>query len=473
MRILKNRLIKGFISNSSGIIASRILGLFRDLLTANILGAGLWADIFFIAFKTPNLFRRIFGEGAFSQAFLPALTRSKHKFIFATKIGCQMGAFILLLCCLVALFSGFFTKIIATGLDPKEIAQAAPLVAINFSYLFFIYCVVFLGTLLQQSGHFATTSYSTTLLNLAMISALILHQNSSQQDVAYALSWAVVAGGVAQVVLHIIVIFKSKIGRALLLGLRAKKDRAKSGIKGFYKQFFKGLLGSSASQLSSFLDTWLASFLAFGSISYLFYANRLFQLPLSVFGIALSQVLFVHINRLIAQNKEQEAIDLSAKSFGWLCLILGSAMLFEIVFAKHIIWLLFQRGSFLASDTEQTANVLIAYALGLLPAGLSKLFSLWLYAKQRQGLAAKIAILSLVLNFIIALVLMQFLGACGIALASSISSLILLVLYIKFFGYANFCAIIKPKIALLIICILALEGWIFIVLKEVFNDYLR
>ena len=141
--------IKGFFSNSVGIMVSRILGLIRDLLTASILGAGIFSDLFFIAFKIPNLFRRIFGEGAFTQAFLPNFANSKKKAIFQAEIFIKFLLFIGALTLLVNLFTPYFIKIIASGLSEQNITDAVPLVRINFYYLALVYIVTFMGALLQ------------------------------------------------------------------------------------------------------------------------------------------------------------------------------------------------------------------------------------------------------------------------------------------------------------------------------------
>ncbi len=154
-------LIKSIFTNSSGILVSRILGFIRDLLTASILGANIYSDIFFVAFKLPNLFRRIFAEGAFTQAFIPSYAKSKHKIRFSSVIFLQLIAFLIVLSLVVTLFSTLITKAIALGFDEKTVDLAAPLVAINFYYLPLIFIVTFMAALLQYKNHFATTAFST------------------------------------------------------------------------------------------------------------------------------------------------------------------------------------------------------------------------------------------------------------------------------------------------------------------------
>ncbi|WP_304345550.1 murein biosynthesis integral membrane protein MurJ, partial [Campylobacter showae] len=340
--------IKGFFSNSIGIMVSRVLGLVRDLLTASTLGAGIYSDIFFIAFKIPNLLRRIFGEGAFANAFLPNFTKSNKKSLFSAEIFLKFLAFIGILTLLVNLFAPFFTAVIATGLAPGDINEAVPLVKINFYYLALIFAVTFLASLLQYRGHFATTAFSTALLNLAMIGSLILARGQEPKIVAYYLSFGVVVGGVLQLIAHLVALKFNGISKLFFGGLVKFARGKRADTKGFFSNFFHGLVGSSAMQLSSFMDTWLASFLAAGSISYLFYANRIFQLPLAIFAIALSTALFPKITRQIKAGNEAEALKWMRKSFEILYFLLFAAAIGGIILAGPIIKLLFERGSFTA-----------------------------------------------------------------------------------------------------------------------------
>ena len=167
-------LIKSIFTNSSGILVSRVLGFVRDLLTASVLGANIYSDIFFIAFKLPNLFRSIFADGAFTQAFIPAYAKSKHKIRFSSIIFLQLFGFLIILSLIVSLFSHIVAKAFAIGFSKETIDLAAPLFAINFYYLPIIFTVTFMAALLQYKNHFATSAYSTALLNLGMIAALLI-----------------------------------------------------------------------------------------------------------------------------------------------------------------------------------------------------------------------------------------------------------------------------------------------------------
>ena len=428
-------MIKHIFTNSAGILVSRILGFLRDLLTASILGANIYSDIFFVAFKLPNLFRRIFAEGAFTQVFIPAYAKSNRKISFSTVIFLQFIAFILVLSLAVTLFSTLITKAIAIGFDSNTVELASPLVAICFYYLPLIFMVTFLAALLQYRHHFATTAFSTALLNIALIIALLISQNMDKYTITFYLSWGVVAGGILQAAVHLIAVKKLGI-KFFTTNFRKKRRDIKQSR--FYKQFYPAVFGSSSAHVAAFLDTWLASFLVSGSISYLYYANRVFQLPLALFAIATSVALFPTIAKAIKKGDERQALKFLKKAFYILLGLLGGAAFIGIVFDNFIVWLLFERGAFNGSDTSQTALILTMYLIGLLPFGLAKIFSLWLYSYEKQGLAAKITMKSLLWNIIFSLLLILPYGAAGLALASSLSGFILLHLTLKEFGYKRF-----------------------------------
>ncbi|MGP1484855.1 MAG: murein biosynthesis integral membrane protein MurJ [Campylobacter sp.] len=461
-------LIKGFFSNSIGILTSRILGLIRDLLTALTLGAGLYSDIFFVAFKIPNLLRRIFAEGAFAQAFLPNFTKSPKKSLFSAEIFLKFLFFIGILTLLVNLFAPFFTSIIATGLSPEAINLAQPLVKINFYYLILIYIVTFFASLLQYRGHFATTAFSTALLNISMIASLLLASSKEPLVAAYYLSFGVIFGGILQILVHIWALKFHGLFGIFFGGIIKFIKGKRANTKGFFGNFYHGLIGSSAMQISSFMDTWLASFLVTGSISYLFYANRIFQLPLAIFAIALSTALFPKITRQIKAENEKEALNLMNKSFEILFFLLLASSIGGIILSEPIIKLLFERGSFTNSDTIATANILSGYLIGLVPFGLAKLFSLWLYAKFKQKTASKISIICLIFNLILAIFLMRPLGAYGLAIASSMGGFLLLGLNLKEFGVKQFLAIIRPKILALMVFGLIIFAIILTFLRDYF-----
>ena len=468
-------MFKSIFTNSIGTLFSRILGFIRDLLTASILGANVYSDIFFIAFKLPNLFRRIFAEGAFAQSFIPSFTVAKNKSLFAAHIFILFFFIIFLLTMLVQLFPYGAAKAIALGFDEKTLILAAPFVAINFYYLLFIFAVSFLSALLQYKEHFATTAFSTGLLNISMILALLLSQDRVSEEIVFYLSIGVLIGGFLQFTSHLAMAKRKGILRLLLGGFKyfnTKKTEVKEDKKRFQNSFIPAIWGNSTAQVSAFLDTWLASFLVTGSISYLYYANRIFQLPLALFAIATSVALFPRISKYIRDKKDKEADRAFYTAFWFLSFILTLSLIVGYILAEEIVWLLFERGAFVHTDTKNTAFILQMYILGLLPYGLSKLFSLRLYAEHRQGEAAKIATFALGGNIVLSLALISPFGAVGLALASSLSGFILFVYTIKAYGSQRFFAIIRDKKMLWLILASVIFILILFLLKDLIHDYL-
>jgi len=468
-------MFKSIFTNSFGILFSRILGFIRDLLTASVLGANIYSDIFFIAFKLPNLFRRIFAEGAFTQVFIPSYALSKNKSVFSAYIFITFLSIIIILTLLVNILPSFATRAIAIGFDTNTIELAAPFVAINFWYLPLIFAVTFLSTLLQYKNHFATSAFSTALLNISLILALYFSNDKSQSEIVYYLSYGVVIGGVLQLVAHVISIYNLGIFPSLIGGvkyIKTKKDKIKTESKKFKTLFFPAIWGNSTAQVSAFLDTWLASFLVTGSISYLYYANRIFQLPLALFAIATSIALFPKIARFIKNKDTDKAKSFMDKAFWFLTFVLTFSTIGGFVLAKEIIWLLFERGAFVAENTLQTTMVLQMYMIGLLPFGLQKLFSLWLYAKEMQMRAAKIATFSLTTNIILSLALISPLGASGLALASTISGFVGFTLTVKAYGKENFLAIISSKKSLYLLVSAIIFTFILLIFKDFISVYI-
>jgi len=449
--------LKSIFTNSFGILFSRVTGLGRDVLMASALGASVWSDMFFIAFKLPNLFRRIFAEGAFTQAFMPSFIASKHKGVFATAILLRFLLFLMAFSFFVTLFPEPITKLLAWGWSDELIADTSILTAINFWYLDLIFIVTFLATLLQYKEHFATTAMSTALLNISMITALYMYMKEDPKTVAYALSFAVLIGGGLQVFAHLVTLHKFNLHKILLGGWKYRKQKdVKEEQKHFGSLFLPGILGNSTPQISAFIDTLLATFLMTGSVSYLFYANRIFQLPLALIAIATATVLFPSVSKALKNGHEESAYANLHKAFWLLSFLLGGAMIGGMLLAEPIVWLLFERGKFTQIQTLETVSVLQMYMIGLLPFGLAKLFSLFLYASHRHRKAAKIAIYSLIASVTSSLILMHPMGASGLALAGSIGGWVLFLFTVKEVGVDKFLTIIKSKNTLYFIVMMLL-----------------
>ena len=473
---MKSLVFKNFIINFLGILFSRILGLARDVLIALFLGAGLYSDIFFVALKMPAFFRRIFAEGAFGQSFLPNFMKARKKGAFCVSVLWQFSLVVFLFCLLVSFFSGFFTKIFALGFTKETIKLAAPLVAINFWYLFFIFLVTFFGAILNYKQKFFISSFSASLFNLSIVIAAFFVDKNDVSNTLYYFSYATVLSGLAQLVIHIFALKNNAVIKAMNLSLKFKRYKFK--LKGFYANFFHGVLGSSATQLSSLLDTTIASFLITGSISYLYYANRVFQLPLALFAIALTQVSFPKILKHIKSEQENLALKFMQQALAVLSVLLVASSIIGGVFAVEISQLLFERGNFTHNDSIITSYVLIAYLIGLLPFGLQKLFSLWLYAKFRQKTAAFIAFKALLISafcsiFFIFFIKDEALKVTAVALSSSISAFYLLFANIKEFGFKSFLSLISLKFCFLSVVFLSLFGILLFFIKPFFLAFLK
>jgi putative peptidoglycan lipid II flippase len=469
-------MFKSIFTNSAGILTSRVLGFLRDMFTASVLGAGVYSDIFFIAFKLPNLFRNIFAEGAFSQSFIPSFAASSHKAVFGMSIFARLMLWIIALSLLITIFQTTFTELTAFGYSSEIKAIAAPIVAINFYYLDFIFIVTFLGALLQYKKHFATTAFSTALLNVAMIVALFIAKDMGKLQAVYALSIGVLVGGALQVAVHLIAAKRRGVLKLLAIGFikifRGDKS-ATEDTKRFNRSFLPSIAGSSTAQIAAFVDVWLATFLATGAISYLYYANRIFQLPLAVFAIATSMALFPSVAKALNRGEEDAALAQLKKAFQFLSFLLFGFTVGGIILSKEVIWLIYEHGKFARSDTNNTAMVMTMYMIGLVPFGLSRLFSLWLYSKHQQLKAAKISAISLLCNAALSVTLMQFLGAAGLALSGSITGIILFSLTLKAFGFDRFKSFFSARFLIILIIFLSAESAVLLFAREIIGAHLR
>jgi len=438
--------LKSIFTNSFGILLSRIFGFLRDIVMASALGASYWSDIFFLANRLPNLFRNIFAEGAFTQAFMPSFVASTNKGVFSTAIFLRFSLFIIFASLVVTFAPEYITKLQAMGWSAERVADTAPLTAINFWYMYLIFIVTFIATLLQYREHFITTAMSTVLLNISMIVALLIFMKDDPKTIAYALSISVLVGGALQVLVHVIALHKLKLSKLLFGGWKYRKEKnITKEKKKFTSLFLPAVWGGSSMQINSFVSTIIASFLVTGSVSYLAYAQRIFQLPLALFAIATATAFFPSISKALKNNNESLAYANLSKGFWLLSFLLGFATIGGILLSEPIIWLLYERGVFDNVKTVKTAQVLSMFMLGLLPLGLAKLFSLFLYAAYRHGKAAMIATISVVINILASLALMDSMGASGLALAGSIGGWVLFVLTVKEVGFDRFIAIVKSK----------------------------
>lgn len=447
---------------------------------ASFLGAGIISDIFFVAFKFPNLCRRIFAEGAFVQSFLPNFVQARKKGAFSVLVFIIFFCIILLISLFVWQYSGLVTKALANGFSQENIELAKPIVVINFWYLELIFVATFLSSLLQYKNCFWVSAYNTALLNICMIIALFFVRDIEDMRAVYILSYGVLCGGVAQIALHFYPLLKLGYCKLFGVGIReiwrvCRQSGSKQtlrlkqithDVKAFFTRFFPAMLGSSTAQIASFLDTVIASYLSAGAISYLYYANRIFQLPLALFAIAISTALFPTIAKAVKNTQYTQALHLMKQSFWFLLLVLWACVIGGVMLKDEITWLLFERNKFVREDTLAVGMTFGMYMLGLLPYGLARIFSLWLYAHNMQGKAAKISAISLFCGVGFSLVLMYPLGASGLALASSLGGVLYFTLTIRIFGIKNFIPMLKnTKGWILLAIITALEILILYIFK--------
>lgn len=410
-------------------LLSRVLGLARDIVIAALVGAGGSADSFFIAFKIPNFLRRLFAEGAFSQAFVPVLAEYRHKGphetvkLLVDRVAGALGGSVLLVTLLAVIGAPVVTMIFAPGFhdDAEKFDLTANMIRITFPYLFLISMTGFAGAILNSYGHFAVPAFTPVLLNLALIgSALLMAPHMSEP--AMALAWGVFIAGVFQLAFQLPFLHK------LRLLPRPRWAWRDPGVQRIIHLMIPALFGVSVSQINLLLDTVLASFLPTGSVSWLYFSDRLVELPLGVFAIAIATVILPNLSRLKA-DKDETAF---ARTLDWglrsvlLIAVPATAALFCL--AQSILITLFQYGQMTARDTEMAGLSLQAYTVGLSAFMLIKVLAPGFYARQDTRTPVKIGIIAMVANMIfnVALVLplnhYWQVGHVGLALATALSA---------------------------------------------------
>jgi putative peptidoglycan lipid II flippase len=408
---------------------SRVLGLLRDVVIAAILGASANADAFFVAFKIPNFLRRLFAEGAFSQAFVPVLADYKeqgsHQAVQAliNRIAGVLGGTLILLTGLTIIAAPVVTAIFAPGFvaDTAKFELTAQLIRITFPYLFLISMTGFCGAILNSYGRFAVPAFTPVFLNLSLIfSAVVAAPWFS--DPVYALAWGVCLAGIIQLLFQLPFLYR------LDLVPRPIWDTRDEGVRRILKLMVPALFGVSVSQINLLLDTVLASFLPTGSVSWLYYSDRLTELPLGVFGIAIATVILPNLSAHKAAAREgqfQHTLDWAVRCV----LLIGvPAAVALILLAEPILITLFQYGALTPDDVWMASLSLRAYSLGLMGFMLIKVLAPGFYARQdmvtpvRIGIAAMVA--NMVMNLLLVIPLMYYwdIGHVGLALATTLAA---------------------------------------------------
>lgn len=405
-------------------MASRILGFARDMLIASRLGAGPVADAFFVALKLPNLFRRLFGEGAFNAAFVPAFagTLAAEGRAAAQALAERMAAIMAIwlgsLVILGMIAMPWVMQVLAPGFadDPAKFALAVDLTRITFPYLFFICLTALVGGVLNGLDRFAAAAAAPVFFNLLSM-ATLLWLTPYVATPGHALAWGVTASGVVQ--LGLVLWGAAQAGMALNI---LKLPRLAPEVRLVLRRMIPGVIGAGVVQLNLAVDIIIASLLPSGAVSFLYYADRVAQLPLGVIGAAVGTALLPLLARqlrsgqkLSAHRSMNRAIELS------LLLTLPAAAGLAAA-ATPIIAALFERGAFGPAETAASARALVAYAVGLPAFVLIKAFAPGFFARGDTATPVKLGLLAVALNLALNLVLMGPLQHAGVALSTSLSA---------------------------------------------------
>lgn len=416
-------LLKSLAAVSSITMLSRVLGFVRDTLVARIFGAGLATDAFFVAFKLPNLLRRIFAEGAFSQAFVPILAEYKTQQgeeatrTFIAYVSGLLTLVLAVVTLLGILAAPWIIWISAPGFadSPEKFELTTTLLQITFPYILLISLSSLAGAILNTWNRFSVPAFVPTLLNLSMI-AFALFLAPYFNPPVLALGWSVLVGGLLQLLYQLPHL--KKVGMLVLPRL----DLHDVGVWRVLRQMLPAILGVSVGQISLIINTIFASFLAAGSVSWMYYADRLMELPSGVLGVALGTILLPALSKTHACQDRCEY----SKLLDWglrLCflLVLPCALALAIL-AEPLTVSLFQYGKFTAHDALMTQQALIAYSVGLLGIILVKVLAPGFYAQQNIRTPVRIAVFSLVTTQLMNLVFIIPLKHAGLALAISLGA---------------------------------------------------
>lgn len=416
-------LLKSLAAVSSMTIVSRVLGFIRDAIVARYFGAGMATDAFFVAFKLPNLLRRIFAEGAFSQAFVPILAEYKSQQgeeAARTFVAYVAGLLTLVLAVVTVIgivAAPIIILITAPGFtEPVEKFELASLMLrITFPYIFLISLSSLAGAVLNTWNRFSVPAFVPTFLNLSMI-GFTLFATPYFNPPVLALAVGVVVGGVLQLLYQLP--YLKQIGMLVLPRLNLRD----SGVWRVLKLMGPAILGVSVAQISLIINTIFASFLVSGSVSWMYYADRLMEFPSGVLGVALGTILLPSLSKSFSKGDYKQYSDL----LDWglrLCFLLAlpSAIALGVI-AKPLISTLFEYGKFTALDSEMTRQALVAYSVGLLALILIKVLAPGFYSRQDIKTPVRIAIVTLILTQLMNLIFITHLKHAGLALSISIAA---------------------------------------------------
>jgi putative peptidoglycan lipid II flippase len=434
-------LLKALAKVGSMTFVSRILGFVRDTLIARVFGAGMLSDAFIVAFKIPNLLRRISAEGAFSQAFVPILAEYKSQRSFeetqglVNRVATWLGIILVVVTLLGMLAAPWIVSFIAPGFraDAAKMQLTVELLRITFPYIFFISLVSMAGGVLNTYNRFGIPAFTPVWLNVSMILAVLFFADNFDEPIKV-LAWAVFIGGFLQLVFQIP--FLKQIG--LLPKFDFRRDD--EGVWRILKLMGPAVLGVSVAQISLILNTIFASFLVTGSISWLYYADRLMEFPTGVLGVALGTILLPSLSKAYAGKDDMEYSQLLDWGLRLTCILAAPAAVALAVLSAPLVTSLFFYGKFTPLDVAMTQQALIAYSIGLLGLILVKILAPGFYARQNIKTPVKIGVFTLVITQLmnVLFVFVLDLQHAGLALAIGLGACInasLLYYHLRRAGY--------------------------------------
>jgi len=433
---MSRRLFKSTLTVGSMTMLSRVLGLLRDVVLARLFGAGAGADAFFVAFRIPNFLRRLFAEGAFSQAFVPVLSEYKTRRDDAEvhRLLAHVSGMLMVVLFVVTLVGVIGAPLLITVFAPgfiddgDKFSLTVAMVRITFPYILFISLTALAGGVLNSYGRFAVPAVTPVLLNLSLIAAA-LWLAPQMEHPAMALAWGVFIAGAAQLLFQLP--FLARLGLLPRPRLNPWRNRHHEGVRQIGRLMMPAIFGSSIVQINLLFDTLIASFLATGSVSWLYYSDRLVEFPLGVFGIALATVILPALSRQHAST----AMADYARTLDWglrLVVLIGlPAALGLLVLAGPMVVAIYQYGEFSAHDVLMARASLMAYATGLMGFILIKVLAAAYYARQDTKTPVRIGIIAMLVNMVLNVIFVVpwvWLDSpaphAGLALATSLSAFV-------------------------------------------------
>jgi putative peptidoglycan lipid II flippase len=404
---------------------SRVFGLIRDMVIAHFFGAGAGADAFFVAFKIPNYLRRLFAEGGFSQAFVPVLSEYKSQKsreeiqTLINHVAGTLGLTLFVISLIGVIAAPILIMIFAPGFisNGGRYDLAVSMLMITFPYILFISLTALAGGILNTWGRFGVPAFTPVLLNVSLILCAIYLAPRLEEPIM-ALAWGVLIAGVVQLLFQVPFLLRLK------LLPKPIPNRHFEGVKRIINLMIPALFAVSITQINLMVAMWIASFLQTGSISWLYYSERLMEFPQGVFGVALATVILPDLSRLYAEKSTEKFSQMLDWALRWVMLITIPATLGLMLLAGPLLTTLFQYGEFNARDVEMTTRSLIAYATGLSGFVLIKVFASGYFSRQDTKTPVKIGIVAVVSNIVLSLSLVMPLAHAGLALATSLASFI-------------------------------------------------